>query len=32
MTEAAKMFEHPLRLQQLAQLLQRERANFDTDD
>ena len=30
--EAAKMFEHPLRLQQLAQLLQRQRADSDTDD
>ena len=29
MSEAAKMFEHPLRLQQLAQLLQRQRAEFD---
>ena len=33
MSEAAKLFEHPLRLQQLAQLLQRQRADFDgTDD
>ncbi len=33
MAEAAKLFEHPLRLQQLAQLLQRQRAEFDgTDD
>ncbi len=33
MSEAAKVFEHPLRLQQLAQLLQRQRAEFDgTDD
>ena len=29
MAEAAKLFEHPLRLQQLAQLLQRQRAEFD---
>ena len=29
MDEASKLFEHPLRLQQLAQLLQRERAEFD---
>ena len=29
MSEAAKLFEHPLRLQQLAQLLQRQRAEFD---
>ena len=29
MSEAAKRFHHPLRLQQLAQLLQRERAEFD---
>ncbi len=29
MAEAAKLLEHPLRLQQLAQLLQRERAEFD---
>ena len=29
MAEAAKLFAHPLRLQQLAQLLQRERAEFD---
>ena len=32
MAEAAKLFEHPLRLQQLAQLLQRQRADSDTDD
>ena len=32
MAEAAKLFEHPLRLQQLAQLLQRQRAESDTDD
>ena len=32
MSEAAKLFEHPLRLQQLAQLLQRQRANSDTND
>ena len=32
MSEAAKLFEHPLRLQQLAQLLQRERAAFDNLD
>ena len=29
MAEAANIFHHPLRLQQLAQLLQRERAEFD---
>ena len=32
MAEAAKLFEHPLRLQQLAQLLQRQRENSDTND
>ena len=32
MAEAAKLFEHPLRLQQLAQLLQRQRAASGTDD
>ena len=32
MSEATKLFEHPLRLQQLAQLLQRQRANSDTWD
>ena len=33
MSEAAQLFEHPLRLKQLAQLLQRQRADFDgTDD
>ena len=32
MSESAKLFEHPLRLQQLAQLLQRQRADSDTDD
>ncbi len=29
MAEAAKLFEHPLRLQQLARLLQRQRADYD---
>ena len=29
MNEDAKMFEHPLRLQQLAQRLQRQRAGYD---
>ena len=32
MSEAAELFEHPLRLQQLAQLLQRQRADADTDN
>ena len=32
MSDAAKLFQHPLRLQQLAQLLQRERAAFDNMD